>query len=99
MLLSSARAALFATLTLLPGCSRELGDRECGELLDRYVTLLVSSDRQDVNETDVLKLKAHARDKAARDPAFGACSERVSRRQFDCAMRADHVDRLEQCLL
>ena len=99
MLLSSGRAALLLLLAVLAGCREPLAGEECERLLDRYVTLLASSDRAGTTEAELLKLKAEARQKAARDPAFRACSERVSRRQFECAMRADHVDRLEQCLL
>ena len=86
-------------LAALSGCREPLAAGECRALLDSYVTLLASSDRPGTSEADLLKLKAEAREKALRDPAFAHCSRRVSRRQFECAMRADHVDRLEQCLL
>ncbi len=97
MLLSSRALPLLALS--LGGCGEPLQSAECTALLDRYVTLLAESDRPSTTEADLLKLRAQARETAARDPAFQRCSERVSRRQFECAMRAAHVDRLEQCLL
>lgn len=99
MLLSARRAACLLPLAALSSCDEPLATEECRALLDQYVALLASSDRPGTTETDLLKLKAEAREKAARDPAFRECPQRVSRRQFECAMRADHVDRLEQCLL
>jgi hypothetical protein len=47
----------------------------------------------------VLRLQQEARRKAERDPAFHECSERVSRRSYDCAMQAKDANKLEQCLL
>ena len=95
----SRARAVAAAVSLLAGCGEPLRAAECGALLDRYVTLLAHSDRPGTTEADLLKLTAQAREKAARDPAFRHCSSRVSRRQYQCAMQAEHVDRLEQCLL
>lgn len=83
----------------LSGCGKPLDQAECDALLERYTELLVRSDRPDTTEAELLKLKAAARARAAEDRAFKQCSSRVSRRAFECAMAADHVDRLEQCLL
>lgn len=93
------RLGCSALVVLATACAEPLGPEECGALLDRYVTLLVQSDRPSTSEGELLKLKAQAREKAARDPAFRRCASEVSRRQFECALEADTADRFEQCLL
>lgn len=95
---------LLASLSLLgcvftSACSESLSSVECETLLDRYVDLLVASDRPGTTDGELVRLKALARERASRDPAFQRCSSRISRNQFDCAMRAENVDRLEQCML
>lgn len=93
------RAVLFGSLGTMVGCSEPLSSEECNALLDHYVTLLAASDRPGSNETELLRLRAQAREKAARDPAFRRCAREVSRSKFECAIKADSADRLEQCLL
>ena len=68
-------------------------------LLDHYVELLVASDRPGTNAAELQKLQQQARDKAKEDPEFAACTERVSRRELECALSASNADLLEQCLL
>lgn len=81
------------------GCSQPLQEAECFDLLDKYVELIIQSDSPEAPPSEMLKLKQEARLKAARDPAFAECKDRVSRTQFQCAMRASNPDGLEQCLL
>lgn len=89
----------FLCLLPLAGCQKSLSKEECYSLLDKYVELLLDSDRPKTSPPERLRLKEEARAKANRDPAFAECSERVSRREFECAMRASNPDGLEQCLL
>jgi hypothetical protein len=97
--------ARWATLLLvcyalaIQGCAKHPSHDECNALLDHYVELLVNSDRPGTNAAEKHKLQREAREKAKEDPEFAACSERVSRREFDCAMNASNADLLEQCLL
>jgi hypothetical protein len=84
---------------LLPGCAEPLNAAECAELLDRYVSLLASSDRPSTSDMELIKLQTEAREKAAKDPAFRRCPREVSRRAFSCAMGAQDVARFEQFLL
>jgi hypothetical protein len=84
---------------LVQGCGKRPSPEECEALLDHYVELLVNSDRPGTNAAEKHKLQLQAREKAKEDPEFAACSERVSRRQLDCAMNASNADLLEQCLL
>lgn len=81
------------------GCGKRLETNECQQLLDHYVELLLRDDRPKSSAGEILRLQQEARKKAQRDPAFRECSQRVSRRSFDCAMGADDANRLEQCLL
>jgi hypothetical protein len=92
-------ALLISGLLFLSACGKPPTHDECDALLDHYVELLVGSDRPGTSAADLHKLKLLARDKAKIDPEFAACSERVSRRAFDCAMSAPNADVLEQCLL
>lgn len=98
---SRARAGVFAAglLFVISGCGKPLSQAECNGLLDRYVEKLVGADRPDAPSAEVFRLQTEARVRAAKDPAFGECSERVSRRAFDCAMDAISADEMEQCLL
>jgi hypothetical protein len=80
-------------------CSEPLSAEECDALLDHYVTLLAASDRPGSNDTELVRIRAQAREKAGRDPAFRRCSREVSRSKFECAIKADSADHLEQCLL
>jgi hypothetical protein len=91
-------AALVAVLGALPGCGKPVAEEECGALLDRYVEKLVGSDRPELGAGDVARLKTEARETAKADPAFRDCTSAVSRRQMDCALRAETVDRMEICL-
>lgn len=93
------RLALCAAACPLFGCSVPLNPEECNTLLDHYVALLVSSDRPGTSDMELVRLKAAAREKAARDPAFLRCKSEVPRRKFDCAMQASSADKLEQCML
>lgn len=86
-------------LGLLTSCSKRLEPTECGKLLDYYVELLLRDDRPKSSAGEVLRLQQEARKKAAADPAFRECAERVPRHKFECAMNAPDANRLEQCLL
>ena len=92
------RVALGSVL-LLCACGKPPTHEECDALLEHYVEVLVNSDRPGTYAAELHKLQLQARDKAKDDPEFRACSERVSRRAYDCAMQASNADLLEQCLL
>ena len=94
-----ARAVLLGCAWLLGACGKPPTHEECDALLEHYVELLVNSDRPGTNAAELHKLQLQAREKAKDDPEFRACSDRVSRRAYDCAMNASNADLLEQCLL
>lgn len=90
---------LLGCVPLFSACGKAPSPAECDVLLAHYVELLVNSDRPGTNAAELHKLQLQAREKAEEDPEFRACSERVSRRAYDCAMSASNPDVLEQCLL
>jgi hypothetical protein len=90
--------ALVVVALLGAACGRAPSRQECTALLDRYTEKLVGSDRPEVTPGELEKVKATARARAAEDPAFAECSSKVSRHAYECAMRAETVDRMEICL-
>ena len=86
-------------LALCAGCGRPLDPAECNQLLDRYTELLVQQERRGVSDDEVERTKESARLKAAGSPEFAKCGSKVSRRQWECAMKAPSVDEVERCLL
>ena len=80
-------------------CGRSLNRAECDALLDRYVEKLVGSDRPGTTAAEIIELQRATRRRAATDPAFVGCKSEVSRKKFECAMKAETVDRMEICLL
>jgi hypothetical protein len=80
-------------------CGQPPNAAECAALLDRYVSLLATSDRPTISETELIRLRQEARELSSQNPAFRDCPSRVSRRQLDCALSAPNADRFEQCLL
>lgn len=90
-----------AVLALLFGnaCGKPLDQSECDALLDHYTDLLLQAYRPDSTGPQRIVARASARAKARNDPAFGQCSHKVTRAEYECAMRAVSPDALEQCLL
>jgi hypothetical protein len=90
--------AVLSFLVAATGCGKPVREEECVRLLDRYVEKLVGSDRPELGPGDLVRLQAEARKQALTDPAFRNCTREVSRRQMDCALQAETVDRMEICL-
>jgi hypothetical protein len=94
-----ALAVALGAIATLPGCDQPVSKDECERLLDRYVELLLRGDRPDAGSEELGRVQKEAREKAGQDPAFKSCTSEVSRRQYECAIKAENADRLEQCLL
>ena len=88
-----------AALAAAAGCQQPLTEAECGTLLDRYVQLLLNTDRGDTTAAERFQLRQETRHKAAADPEFRRCPREVTRTQFDCAMKALNVNDMELCLV
>jgi hypothetical protein len=94
-----SRAWVCSLALLAVSCGRSLSQGECDALLDRYVEKLVGSDRPGTTAAEIIELQRSARRRAGTDPAFVECRSEVSRKKFECAMKAETVDRMEICLL
>jgi len=90
---------LVASFLVLGSCSKSLSEDECAQLLDHYTEKVIEQARPSAKPAERAKLVAEARQKAARDPEFARCSERVGRRQFECAIASHSADDVERCLL
>jgi hypothetical protein len=91
--------AIASAASLAVACSQPLSADECNQLLTHYTELLARSEHKDISDDDVLRMEREARAKAAADREFARCSTKVSRAQFECAMKAPTVDDVERCLL
>jgi hypothetical protein len=83
----------------LAACDERVSAEQCDALLDRYVELLAASDGRETSAEELLRLQREARLRASLDPEFARCTEEVSKRELDCAMRAPSADEIERCLL
>ncbi len=90
---------VLAASFLLSGCGRPLSEQECVELLDRYTEKVIEQARPSTSQAERSELVLEARQKAKHDPQFAECRVRVSRADFECAMRAGNADQIERCLL
>lgn len=84
---------------LLSGCGKPLSEEECGTLLDHYTEKVIDQARPKASQAERSELVLEARQKARLDPEFSACSSRVSRNEFECAMQAVNADQIERCLM
>ncbi len=80
-------------------CGKPLNADDCAQLLDHYVVLLAGSDRPETNAEQRNHMRQQAREMSKLDPEFGRCARQVSRRKFECAMKAPNTDAFEQCLM
>ena len=80
-------------------CARPPTDAECLDLVERYAGKLLRANNPDLSEVEVERLQHEARARAEDDPMLGSCRHRVSRHDYDCAMRAPNPDEIEKCLL
>jgi hypothetical protein len=95
------RVAIAACCLCLSACGKPLNDDDCYTLLDRYTELLIKSQDPKTPAHQIASLQQRARELAKNDPVyeFSACSKKVSRRNFECAMAAPSADEMERCLI
>ncbi len=82
-------------------CGRPVADAECRALIERYTELLVKEEEPGATPERIARMQAEARSVAQRSPKFelSSCSSKVSRKSYECAMRAASVDEVERCLV
>lgn len=95
------RVRVAALGLLVTSCGKTLSNEDCTTLLDRYTELLAKSQNAQIPAQRITDLQERARELAQRDPhyEFADCVNRVSRRNFECAMQAPSVDEMERCLI
>jgi hypothetical protein len=100
MTLSSRLSILSAAaaVSIFTACRPKASPAECEELLDRYATLVVSSQGADASAADIEVERQREKREARGDDAFKNCSSEVSRAEFECAMHATSTDALEKCI-
>ncbi|HEX7670481.1 MAG TPA: hypothetical protein VF395_12895 [Polyangiaceae bacterium] len=100
-LIRNARLCLAVSALPLSACQKPLDPLECRRLLDRYAEMLVREEEPTATPERVALVLDQARRIAAQDSRFemAACSTRVPRRSFECAMSAPTVDTIERCLV
>jgi hypothetical protein len=83
------------------GCGRPVAQEECRTLVERYAELLVKDEEPGANPERVARVQIEARGMAEQNPKFelSQCSEKVSRKSYECAMHAGSVDAIERCLI
>ncbi len=94
-------ARLLPSACLLLGCERSLSDAECEALLGHYTAELARQEAPHLSAAVIARKQKLAVDLARRSPVyeFDACADKVSRRQFRCALASHSVDEIERCLL
>ncbi len=96
----AARAAFFGAVALV-GCARPVAEEECRTLIERYTELLVKEEEPGASPERIARLQGEARNAAEKNPKFelSACSAKVSRASYECAMHASSVDAIERCMI
>lgn len=87
------------TCACLVGCGRPVTEEECFELLSHYTEKVIDQARPSTGKAERSELVLEAQQKAELDPEFAACTSRVSRAEFECAMVAKNADEIERCLM
>ncbi len=85
-----------------PACGRRpVAEEECRTLVERYAELLVQEEEPGASPERIARVQTEARTAAEKNPKFelSACSEKVSRSSYECAMHAGSVDAIERCMI
>lgn len=80
-------------------CAPPLKQEECLRLLERYTDKQIDQARPSTKPSDRARMLIEAERLALGDPEFLACTDKVSRSQYECAMDAGTADAIERCLL
>lgn len=80
------------------GCHKKATPAECDALVTRYAELVARESLPDASAEDVRAAQKSAREEAADDEDFRACSGRVTHEELACAMGAPTADAFEACL-
>jgi hypothetical protein len=94
-----AALLLFSSAIALPcACKTKVNDAQCGELLDRYASLVVHEKLPDAKPDAIAAEQARERSEAQHDDDFKNCTTELSTEDYACAMKAGTAAALEKCL-
>ena len=91
-------AAIVVAATTLGGCKPHVTDAQCGELVDRYATLIVKDKSPDASPLAVEAEQRRAHEHAAHEDVLRNCGTEVQPDEYRCAMSAKTPDAFEKCL-
>jgi hypothetical protein len=80
-------------------CQPRAEPERCVELVEHYTELLARSLDPEVKASTLATLRAQAQLNARRHAEVRECGARLSAREVECALAAEHVDAAERCLL
>lgn len=96
-----ALAALAATAA---ACDARANRAECGEMLDKYVDMMVASDvaAEDLPPSEARAAHDARKAKKRQDPSYrrvhDQCVAEVTRREYRCAMKAPNPETWQACI-
>ena len=82
-------------------CEERLDESGCEQLLSRYVELLMRREAPDLSRAELDALRERALGLAREQPRFdfASCTRELDQGHLSCALEAQDVDRLEQCMI
>ena len=90
---------LFGVLIALsPACKKKATEAQCGELVDRYASLLVHERHPAAKPEEIAAEQSHERELAEHDDDFKNCTTELSTEDYACAMQAPSSQAIEKCL-
>jgi hypothetical protein len=75
-----------------------VNEAQCGELLDRYASLVVRERHPDATPEAIASEQAREREAAQHDDDFKNCTSELSTEDYACAMKATTSEALVKCL-
>ncbi len=88
---------------LVAACSKPPSEADCRAMLDRYVDMTIDGDSEIASAPESARPALHEtkKDRKREEPAYKAsldrCTHEVSRREWECAMKAPNPNQWEAC--
>lgn len=101
----SARIVSLALLCALGAvaCNRKATREECNQMLERYVDMTIEpNEGQNLTPAQIAAIRDMKKAIRKAEPHYGKvmnrCERELSRRQYDCAMKAGNANEWEACV-
>jgi hypothetical protein len=94
---------LFLVVLALAACNRKATREECNQMLDRYVDMTIEpSETTNLSEAQIGAIREMKKAIRKSEPQYskvmGRCERELSRRTYDCAMKAGNANEWEACV-